>query len=306
MRINSLAVNNVQTQGTRQREILSRQSPQHLENTAHLMLEAVRQRAHSVSRSTLILGAGACTEVPLAALVQQSDEVVLADLDLRSMEQARDKLSVPSARRAVRLVAEDLSGGISVALNRLLLRQPWRSLAEQGVRAIFDAAALCLDECPCPDPPEVADLGRENFGVVISSLLLSQLFSYPLLDVLDQVQQVAPQALDEQEKHRRYQQAAKSFRERVIQAHLDLLRSLLDQGGLVVLLCDQRGFVFDAPSSQISANHRRSIPLIPQTFFDLVAERFTVLEKREWEWFTDMPAEGRYGRGYEVVGYLLR
>jgi hypothetical protein len=83
------------------------------------------------------------------------------------------------------------------------------------------------------------------------------------------------------------------------------MRDLLDQDGLAVLLCDQRGFVFDAPDQQEAAQHRRSIPLMPRSFPEQVAQQFTIQEKREWEWLTDLPAEGRYGRGYEVVGYLL-
>ena len=112
--------------------------------------------------------------------------------------------------------------------------------------------------------------------------------------------------MEEQERHKRYQDAAQAFRVRVITAHLNLVRELLDEDGLAVLLCDQRGFVFDAPNPQLSAEHRRAIPLVPRAFFQLLEERFTIVEKREWEWLTDMPAECRYGRGYEVGGYLLR
>ena len=306
MRITTLSVNNAQTQGPRRREIISRQSPQHLENATGLMLQALRLRPASVSRGTLVLGAGACTEVPLAALVHNSDEVVLADLDGISLEQARAELSSPAMRRTVRLVTDDLSGGISASLDRLLARLPWAALRKQGSRALFDAAASCLEACPVSDPPEFAGLAPGGFGLVISSLVLSQLFSYPLLDVLDRVQRVAPEGINEQEHHRGYQEAAQAFRMRVIVAHLHLLRSLLDTGGLVVLLCDQRAFVFDAPNPQVASEHRRTIPLIPRAFFDLVAQNFTLVERREWEWLTDMPAEGRYGRGYDVIGYVLR
>jgi hypothetical protein len=306
MRIDSLTVNNAQTQGARRREAISRQSPQHLENATGLMLAALRQRPYSVSRSTLVLGAGACTEVPLAALAHNSDEVVLADLDEISLKQGCDELSTPALRKTVRLLVDDLSGGISTNLERLLTRQPWADLAEQGPREIFDTAAHCLESCTIPDPPEIAGLVAGNFGVVISSLVLSQLFSYPLLDVLDRVQKIAPAALNEQERHHRYQEATQAFRTRVIEAHLHLIRSLLDTDGLAVLLCDQRGFVFDAPNPQLTAEHRRAIPLVPRVFFELVEQNFTIVEKREWEWLTDMPAEGRYGRGYDVIGYLLR
>jgi len=305
LRIDTLTVNNVQTQGTRRREVLSRQSPQHLENSTDLMLKALNQRPYSTSRSTVVLGAGACTEVPLAALIHHSDEVVLADLDLTSMQQARAELSTAAMRKSVRLVGEDLSGGVSINLDHLLNHQPWRTLVEQGPRAMFDAAAACLEICPVPELPDIIGLQQGNFGMVISSLMLSQLFSYPLLDVLDRIERVAPKILSEQERHHRYQEATQAFRLRVIQAHLRLLRALLDQDGRAVLICDQRGFVFDAPNAELSTEHRREIPLVPRGFFDLVEQHFTVLEKREWEWLTDMPAEGRYGRGYSIVGYLL-
>ncbi len=302
MRIDTLIVHNAQTQGARRREMLSRQSPQHLENATGLMLAALEQRPYSVSRSVLVMGAGACTEVPLAALIHGADEVVLADVDRISMQQALAELSQPALRKATRLVVADLSAGVSVNLADQLARQPWQRLASQGARALFNAAADCLDACTIPETPQIAGLAPGNFGVVISSLLLSQLFSYPLLDVLDLVERVAPNALDEQARHQRYQETAQSFRQRVIQAHLNLLRSLLDRDGLAVLLCDQRGFVFDAPAG----GQRRSIPLVPRIFPELVEGQFTVLDKRSWEWLTDMPGEGRYGRGYEVVGYLLR
>lgn len=306
MRIDTLITNNVQTQGARRREIVNRQSPQHLENTTSLMLQAVSQRPYSASRSTAVLGAGACTEVPLAALVHHSDEVVLADLDRASMQQAQEELSAPAMRKAVTLLSVDLSGGVSQNMERLLGQQSWRTLANQGASALFDAAANCLDACPVPDPPRITGLAPGNFGVVISSLILSQLFSYPLLDVLDRVQQIAPAALEDQERHRRYQEATQAFRIRVITAHLRLMRKLLDADGLAVLLCDQRGFVFDTPNPHHAEEHRRSIPLVPHAFFDLIEQHFTIVEKHTWEWLTDMPSEGRYGRGYEVGGYLLK
>jgi hypothetical protein len=306
VRINTLPSNNAQTQGPGPRTLIRQRSPQHLEHTTGLILQALRLRPPSVSRSTLVLGAGACTEVPLATLARSSDEVVLADLDGSSLQRARAELSSPALRRVVHLVTDDLSGGISTSLDRLLVPQPWATLCKQGARALFDAAASCLGACPVPDPPQCAELAPGNFGLVISSLVLSQLFSYPLLDIFDRIQRVAPEAIHEQERHPGYQEAIQAFRIRVITAHLHLLRSLLDSDGLAVLFCDLQGFVFDASSSPVVASHRRTLPLVPYTFFALVEQNFTIVEQRAWEWLTDMPAEGRYGRGYNVTGYVLR
>ncbi len=304
MRIDTLTYNNIQTQGAQRRAWLRQHSPLHLQQCAALMLLALRKRQPSTSRSILVLGAGACTEVPLAELVRDSDEVVLADLDIASMQQGRDELSSSALRKRVRLLACDISAGISISLNRLIQQQPWDKLVPRGAQVVFDAAARCLEQCPVPDPPEIEGLYAGEFGVVISSLVLSQLFSYPLLDILDHVQRIAPDYLGEQEHHRRYQEAAQAFRVRVIRAHLHLLSELVDVGGNVVLLCDVRGFMFDIHSAENNAEHRRTIPLVPRRLPDLVRESFTVMEEAHWEWLADLPEEGQLGRGYEVVGYI--
>jgi hypothetical protein len=305
VRIDTLTYNNIQTQGAQRRGWLRQHSPQHLQHCAALMLHALHKRQQRASRSTLVLGAGACTEVPLAELAHDSDEVVLADFDLASMQQGRDELTSPALRKRVRLLSCDITGGVSASLNRLIEQQPWDKLVPQGAQVIFDAAARCLEQCPVPDPPEIEGLHAGESSVVISSLVLSQLFSYPLLDILDHVQRIAPNYLGEQERHRRYQEAAEAFRVRVIQAHLHLLREQVGVGGLVALICDVRGFVFDVNGAGNNAGHHRTIPLVPRVFFDLVRGTFTVLEEAQWEWITDLPERGKLGRGYEVVGYVL-
>ena len=320
MRIDTLTYNNVQSQGAQRRAWLRQRSPLHLEHCSALMLHAIQQRQESASRSVLVLGAGACTEVPLSDLARASDEVVLADLDLAAMQQGCEELISPVLRKRVRLLQSDISGSVSLNLNRLIERQRWATIVPQGAHAVFDAAARCLEQCSIPDSPQLPGLGTGEFGVVISSLVLSQLFSYPLLDILDHVQRIAPDCFGEQERHRCYQEAAQDFRVRVIRAHLHLLRELVDVGGVVVLLSDVRGFVFDsheaskrAPlrcaegsyGTDHDAEHRRTMPVMPRTLPELVRDGFKVIEETRWEWLTDLPEKGRLGRGYEVAGYVL-
>jgi hypothetical protein len=305
VRIDTLTYNNIQTQGAQRRIWLRQHCPQHLQQCSALMLLALQKRQGSASQSGIVLGAGACTEVPLAELARDSDEVMLADIDLTSMQQGRDELTSPALRKRVRLLACDISGGVSADLNRLIKQQSWDKLVPQGARIVFDAAADCLEQCPVPDPPEIEGLHAGEFGVVISSLVLSQLFSYPLLDMLDHVQRIAPSYLGEQERHHRYQEVVQNFRVRVIQGHLHLLRELVDVGGIVVLLSDVRGFVFEVSGSENDAQHRRTLPIVPHGLAELVRESFTVLEERHWEWIADLPEKGKLGRGYEVVGYVL-
>ena len=305
MRINTLTYNNIQTQGAQRRMWFRQHCPQHLQQCSALMLLALQKRQGSASQSVIVLGAGACTEVPLAELARDSDEVVLADLDRASMRQGYDELTSPALRKKVRLLGCDISGGVSADLNRLIGQQRWDKLVSQGAQVVFDAAADCIERCPVPELPKIEGLHTGEFGVVISSLLLSQLFSYPLLDILDQVKLLAPSYLGEQERHRRYQEASQNFRTRVIQGHLHLLRELVDVGGIVVLLSDVRGFVFEVFGTENDAQHRRTLPIMPRGLAELVGESFTVLEERHWEWIADLPEEGKLGRGYEVVGYML-
>ncbi len=306
MRVDTLPQNNEQSQGSRRREWLRQHSPQHLQQCAALTTQALQLRAPAASRSTLVLGAGACTEVSLADLARASEEVVLADLDLAAMQRGRDELTSSVLRKRIRFVQCDITGGISSNLASLIRRQDWQKLISEGSQALFDALALCLEQCQVPDPPEIYTLHSGDFGLVVSSLVLSQLFSYPLLDALDHVQTVAPSLLGEQERHRRYQEAAQAFRIRIINAHLHFLRSLLDMGGIAVLLSDIRGFVFNVHGTNHDATHRRSLPLVPRIFPELVRHAFVVVEEAQWEWLADLPEKERPGRGYEVAGYILK
>ncbi|MGB8345072.1 MAG: hypothetical protein WCD86_09320 [Ktedonobacteraceae bacterium] len=305
MRIDTLPANNRQTQGVERRAWLRAHSPAHLEQCAALLQLALAARPPETSRSVVVLGAGACTEVPLAQLARAADEVTLVDLDLPAMQRAREELAATALQKRVQMLERDLSGGISARLDRLLREQAWETLAAQGSDAVFSAAAHCLDQCVVPDPPLSDGLAQGNYGLAISALLMTQLFSYPLLDLLDLVQRAAPQWLGDQERHHGYQEAAQAFRARVIQAHLRLLRGLLDRGGLAVLLTDMRGFAFTVHGTDHDAAHRRAMPLVPRAFFDLVRATSAIRAERHWEWISDLPANDRPGRGYEVVGYVL-
>src|SRR6266481_9106644 len=150
VRIDTLMYSNVQTQGAQRRAWLRQHAPQHLEWCAVLISHALQQRQEGASRSVLVLGAGACTEVPLGELARASDEVMLADLDRTAIQRGWDELASPVLRKRVRLLQCDMSDGISLNLSRLIERQKWAALVAQGAEAVFDAAARCLEECTVP------------------------------------------------------------------------------------------------------------------------------------------------------------
>jgi len=124
--------------------------------------------------------------------------------------------------------------------------------------------------------------------------------------MLDHIQHSMPAYLGEQERHRCFQEAAQNFRIRVIQGHLHLLQALLDVGGVVVLLSDVRGFVFEVFGTENDSQPRQMLPIVPRSLPEMLRESFQVVEERHWEWITDLPGEGKLGRGFEVVGYVLK
>src|SRR5689334_6851033 len=109
MRIETLPNNNLQTQGAQRRSWLQQYAPEHLQWCSKLISRALELRSASTSRSTLVLGAGASTEVPLRVLTGASEEVVLADFDLAAMRRGLDEIESPVQRRRVRCVQCDVT-----------------------------------------------------------------------------------------------------------------------------------------------------------------------------------------------------
>jgi len=128
MRIDTLPQKNEQSQGPRRREWLLQHSPQHLQQCTALTMQALQLRAPAASRSTLVLGAGVCTEVPLADLTRVSEEVVLADLDLAAMQRGRDELTSSALHKRIRFVQCDITGGVSSNLASLITPRTRRPL----------------------------------------------------------------------------------------------------------------------------------------------------------------------------------
>lgn len=311
MRIERLTSENPRTQGAARRASYRRHSPAHLDTITHLVRRGLAVRAAPAPRTAVILGAGACTELPLEALARALDTILLVDLDLPGIERARAELPA-SLRPRVRALPADLSGGVSQALAALLRAQPWGDLARLAGptgAAPLDAAASCLEQCPVPDPPRIRGLVPGAYGLVISSLLLTQIFSLPLLDVLDTLAFHAPDAVDRREAHPRYRAAAQDFRRRLAHAHLSLLAALLAPGGVGILISDVTGHLLPARTGPHAAPAPESLPVLPSDVLDLphdLAARFTLTGPvREWRWIVEPPRGETPGRAYDVCGAVF-
>ncbi len=312
MRIERLADDNRRTQGPRQRDEYRRTSPAHLRTVEQIVAAALRARNANAPLAAALLGAGACTELPLERVARACELVTLADLDAPGMGRARDELP-PSLRPRVTLVPADLTGGVSRALAGLLRAEPWADLVALGGPRGFapvEAAAACLTRCPVPAPPEILGLERGAYGLVVSSLTLTQLFGLPLLDVVDALALQAPAVADLRELSPRYAEAARDFRRRVALAHLDLIATLLAPVGAAALITDVTGYLLPARSGPHHAEPEESFEVLPPDVLDLdadVAARFTrVGAPRRWRWTVIAPSQAAPGRAYDVVGLVLR
>lgn len=311
MRIAQLQQDNRRTQGVARRAWYRRHSGPHLREVSRLVRAAVACGGSRNRGAVVALGAGACTEVPLEWLAGQGLAITLVDIDVQGMVNARDELPV-QRRSLVNLVQADLTGGVSQALAGELLTQPWAELAGLGPgaeKSLLDSAAHCLERCPVPDPPRLPDLTPHGYDVVLSDRALTQLFSLPLLDVVDTLLLYSRTAADLRETHPRYLAAADQFRRRVALAHLSLMRELARPGGSVLLLTDTRGYLLP-PTSGPHAEDADSLELLPPSVLDPITEmnvRFDQVEVRDsWRWNVSAPTATSPGRAYDVVGVIGR
>ncbi len=305
MRIQRLAKENQSTQGPAKRAWYQRNSPAHLDAIRALILASLEtQGPHFIPRIAL-LGAGACTELPLEEIVQHTEEVLLVDLDEFALQAARRQVRSDLQGR-VRLTIADVTGGVSEHLERELKGQRWQALKAQGADAVLAAAATCLDRCDVPQPPELAELRPGRCGVVISSLVVTQLWSYPLLDLTDLLNTIDPALAARQHEHAALGPAIERFKERVARGHLLLLARLLRPSGVAVLIAEDEGRLTPQHGQQ-SQGLDVPLPLLPARFSALVEEAFTPVEPaRGWEWISDLPSAVRAGRTYHVTGYVLK
>lgn len=312
MRIDRLAEDNARTQGVRRREWYRRHSPAHLAAVAELVGGALAARREGAPPTAIVLGAGAATELPLERLARACDRVTLVDLDAPGMGAARDALP-EDLRHRMELLAADLTGGVSAALARELRAQPWDDLARLGGRmgyAPLDAAAGCLERCLIPDPPGLVGTAPGGYGLVVSDLALTQLFSLPLLDVRDGLEVHAPAVADLREAYPRYRAAALAFRRRVALAHLHLLGSLLAPQGAGLLLTDQIGHLLPARGGPHAAEGRESLAVLPRDTLDVPGDLAAIFElvgaPRRWRWVVAEPDAAQPGRAYDCVGVVVR
>jgi hypothetical protein len=315
VRIERLSVDNQRTQGAERRNWYRKYSAKHLKQIEQALLAALDARGPATPDAAVVLGAGACTELPLEQLARACSPLTLADLDTEGMLRARAEL--PERLRAhVRTVSVDLTGGVSGALQDALRGQPWPDLRALGGggrgASILSAIADCLERVPVAQPPDPWALGLkpQGFGLVVSSLTLTQLYSLPLLDALDTLLAYAPDLADDRAAHPGYLAAERDFQRRVVAGHLALIEQLLAPEGVALLITDRVGYLLAPQRGPHGDEGRETLEVLPAEVLRLpddLAARFTLVGPlRQWMWMVAMPEGETPGRAYDVVAAILR
>jgi hypothetical protein len=314
VRIERLSEDNQRTQGAERRNWYRKYSAKHLRQIEQALLAALDARGAATPDSAVVLGAGACTELPLDQLARACSPITLMDLDRAGMLRARDELP-EKLRSRVRLVTADLTGGVSGALQDELRGQPWPDLRALGGgrgASILSAVAGCLERVPVAQPPDPWSLGLkpQSFGLVVSSLTLTQLYSLPLLDALDTLLVYAPDLADERAAHPAYLAAERSFQRRIVMGHLALIEQLLAPEGVALLISDHMGYLLAPQRGPHAAEGRETLEVLPPDALRLpddLEARFTLVGPlRQWMWMVAMPEGETPGRAYDVVAAILR
>ena len=209
MRITRLTVDNRRTQGAERRTWYRRHSPEHLNAVSALVENALRLDGLASTRQTVVLGAGACTEIPLERLARASAHVSLVDLDVAGMAQARDELPA-TVRDRVDLLQADLTDGVSEALAAELRATPFADLnmldQGRGMREPSGGRRRLPGALPRSQMRQRLRVFEPGgYDLVVSDFVLTQLYSLPLLDVVGTLTAYAPAVADLRETLPRYQ-----------------------------------------------------------------------------------------------------
>lgn len=312
MRIERLSIDNQRTQGAERRNWYRKYSAKHLKQIEQALSAALDAREPATPDTAIALGAGACTELPLDLLARACSPVTLVDLDTEGMLRARAETPEKLQSR-IRPLSADLTGGVSGALQDELRGQPWPDLRALGGgrgSSILSAVAGCLDRVPIAQPPELPGLAPHSFGLVVSSLTLTQLYSLPLLDALDTLLVYAPDLADQRGAHPGYLRAERAFQRRIALAHLALIKRLLAPGGVALFVTDRVGYLLSPQRGPHASEGRETLEVLPPDALRLpddLEARFTLVGPlRQWMWMVSMPEGETPGRAYDVAAAILR
>lgn len=246
----------------------------------------------------LVLGAGACTEIPLAELAARFDHVTLCDVDSAAMQQGVAEARLDAAQRTkIQLKALDLTGLTEPLLAEIEALPQCEASAE-----LIDRMAALLDvAAPAPLPIE----GR--YDLIVASCVLSQLHFGLTHGSAALFLECFPDETSALEQSSRWTAALEGVARRMEEALLsEMLRLLAQQGQIYLSESVQMCFLEAHPSGQWQTEGTYRM-LRTTDLADYLDARFVILARERWEWIVWPPtAAGDTGRLFDVQAVVLR
>jgi hypothetical protein len=248
---------------------------------------------------TLVLGAGACAEIPLAELAARFERVVLCDVDAAAMQQGVAEAKLDAEQRAqIELKTFDLTGLTESLLTEIETLLPQCDEAA----ALIERMAAALDAAT-PEPLPI----ERRFELIVASCVLSQLHFGLTHGAAALFLRRFPEQTAALQQSSRWTTALEGIARRMEAALLsEMLRLVTDQGQVYLSESVQMCFLQTHPSGQWQTEGTYRM-LRTTDLADYLDARSNVIARERWEWIVWPPtAEGDTGRLFDVQAVVLR
>jgi hypothetical protein len=265
----------------------------HKSESRRLILRAAEQ---AQPERAIVLGAGACRDIPLSELISRFDRITLNDIQPEGIESATAQID-PARRETLAIQIADLTGMVDPLV--ATIRQRLSECTDP--HSACHAMAESLDACPGGSP-----LGAGQFHLVVASCVLSQLH-YALTHRTDALlEQRFPGQLEQLRNSPRWTASLRQISRRMKATFLDGLARLTAPRGLIYLSDSvQLCHVHLTPLGRWKTGRTYRM-LRPANLEGILDARFTVVERARWEWVGVPPSATRQtGRVYDVQGLIL-
>jgi hypothetical protein len=259
----------------------------------------ILRAAHAVQPGrAIVLGAGACEEIPLAELVGRFAEVVVNDVDEQPLRRTVDTLVSGGTERArIDVQIADLSGLTHQALEHI----------ERAIAGAADApSAIHAMACGLDDVQPSAFPIAGRFDLVVASCVLSQLHFALVHEAAALCEARFPGSADLLQGSDVWKNAVFRTARRMEEKFILDLANLLDQRGQVYLSESAQMCYLQLTRDgrwQTAGTYRM---LRTADLSDYVQANFTIVHRGRWEWIVMPPAQvGDTGRMYDVQALVL-
>lgn len=247
----------------------------------------------------IVLGAGACEEIPLAQLVARFGQVTLNDVEPGPLQRAVTAANLaPPDREKIEMHVADLTGTTGPLLEKIA--SALETSADVG-SAIDRMAEMVAGQ-------EVGGLLLAGkYDLVVASCVLSQLHFGLTHRAGDLLANRFPGAIEQLRVAARWTTALYQLARRVEARFIDDLIMLASDGGLIYLSESvQMCYLQWTPSGQWQTQGTYRM-LRSTDLSDYVDRRCAITDRGRWEWVERPPTEaGQTGRLFDVQALVLR